>query len=48
LEQAEYDAGRTKYLQSRGYRVIRFWNNDVENNIEGVLITIQDAVNLED
>ena len=23
---------RTKYLGSRGYRVIRFWNNDVTNN----------------
>lgn len=41
LEQAEYDSARTKYLQSRGYRVLRFWNNDVENNIEGVIISIQ-------
>lgn len=26
---AAYDAGRTACLQSQGYRVIRFWNNDV-------------------
>jgi len=25
LEQKEYDNERTKYLESRGYRVIRFW-----------------------
>ncbi len=29
-----YDKERTKYLESKGYRVLRFWNNDVDNNIE--------------
>jgi very-short-patch-repair endonuclease len=28
------DARRTEYLESCGYRVLRFWNNDVLNNIE--------------
>ena len=32
LEQEEYDEGRTKYLESLGYRVIRFWNKEVMNN----------------
>jgi len=32
LEQEEYDEERTKYLESLGYKVIRFWNNDVTNN----------------
>jgi len=27
--QAAYDAKRTEWLQSQGYRVLRFWNNDV-------------------
>jgi very-short-patch-repair endonuclease len=31
------DARRTAYLESRGYRVLRFWNNDVTQNLEGVL-----------
>ena len=40
LDQAEYDLERTKYLRSLGYRVLRFWNNDVMNNIEMVLNVI--------
>jgi very-short-patch-repair endonuclease len=31
-----YDQKRTKWFQSQGFRVIRFWNNDVLKNIEGV------------
>ena len=37
LEQEEYDEERTKYLESQGYRVIRFWNNQVMNNIDNVM-----------
>ena len=33
----KYDNERTQYLESRGFKVIRFWYNDIENNIEGVL-----------
>jgi crossover junction endodeoxyribonuclease RuvC/BirA family biotin operon repressor/biotin-[acetyl-CoA-carboxylase] ligase len=40
LEQKEYDEERTKYLVSQGYRVLRFWNNDVMNNIDSVLTVI--------
>ncbi len=32
-----YDKVRTAYLESRGFRVIRFWNNDIDTNIEAVL-----------
>jgi very-short-patch-repair endonuclease len=39
-EQAEYDAARTRYLESQGYRVLRLWNNDVLQNLEGVLSVI--------
>ena len=36
---------RTKRLNQHGYRALRFWNNEVINNIEGVLHTIQQALN---
>ena len=35
------DAVRDRYLVAEGYRVIRFWNNDVLGNLEGVFATIQ-------
>jgi len=40
LEQEDYDAERTTFLESKGYRVLRFWNNDVMNNIDVVLKVI--------
>jgi very-short-patch-repair endonuclease len=40
LEQEEYDGERTDYLESLGFRVIRFWNNDVMEDIEGVVLAI--------
>ena len=36
-----YDLERTKFLESLGYKVIRFWNNDIDNNIEGVYKEMQ-------
>jgi len=33
----EEDKERTKWLQAKGYKVLRFWNNDVLMNTEGVL-----------
>lgn len=39
-----YDAKRTAFLESLGFNVIRFWNNDVLNNIDGVLEVIHDAL----
>lgn len=44
LEQEEYDDERTLYLESQGYKVIRFWNNDVMNNIGEVLLAITYAM----
>ena len=41
IENIEYDAKRTEYLCSRGYFVLRFWNNDIDNNIEGVFEEIE-------
>ena len=44
LEQTEYDAIRTEFLKSKGYKVIRFWNKDVSNNMDAVLQVIWDAL----
>ena len=38
----EKDAARTAWLESQGYSVIRFWNNEVMGNIEGVLRSIRE------
>ncbi len=34
------EAERTRFLQDQGYRVLRFWNNEVLSNLEGVRATI--------
>ena len=43
-ERAAYDARRTEWLESEGFRVLRFWNNEVFENIEGVEEVIQAAL----
>ena len=43
--QQDRDRQRTAFLRSQGYRVLRFWNNDVLENLEGVALTIQAALN---
>ncbi len=40
----EYDNKRTEFLESKGYRVLRFWNCDIDKNIEGVYQKILEAV----
>lgn len=44
LDNVENDQERTNYLESLGIRVIRFWNNDINNNIDGVLMKIQEEL----
>ena len=41
---AERDVRRDAYMHASGYRVLRFWNNDVMRNIDGVLDVIAKAV----
>jgi very-short-patch-repair endonuclease len=38
------DEKRTQYLEAQGYRVLRFWNNDVLSNIDGVMQVIAEAI----
>jgi len=44
-QQVAKDAVRTTVIQAKGYRVIRFWNNEVLENLEGVLQSILAALN---
>ncbi len=44
-EQTLADARRTRELELRGYHVIRFWNNDILSNIDGVLESIRSELN---
>jgi very-short-patch-repair endonuclease len=46
LNQQEYDTERTIFLESKGYRVLRFWNNDVMNNIDWVIEMILGSLNM--
>ena len=43
-ETREYDKLRTDYLKTKGIDVIRFWNNDVIQNIEGILMEIEKRI----
>ena len=39
----ENDGARTAWLESQGFRVLRFWNNDVSSNLDGVIIRIRET-----
>lgn len=43
-EHVSYDQHRTRWLETQGYRVLRFWNNDVLANTAIVAQAILDAV----
>ena len=44
-EFGEKDIPITKELEKEGYKVLRFWNNEVINNIEGILTIIKENCN---
>ncbi len=43
-DRAAGEASRTAFLEKRGYRVLRFWNNEVLANTDGVLEMIRIAL----
>jgi very-short-patch-repair endonuclease len=45
--ESKRDAVRDKWLHEHRYRILRFWNNDVIGNLEGVLETILAALTAE-
>ena len=40
----EVDKARTRILEDGGFSVLRYWNNDIFENLEGVLEDIRQAV----
>lgn len=46
--QIETDAERSRFLAGEGYRVLRFWNAEVLENLDGVVDTIGAAATLTD
>ena len=44
-ETIKYDEDRTRYIESKGYKVIRFWNNDIDNNLDSVYLEILKVLN---
>ena len=43
-ERRDRDEMRTRFLEGEGYRVVRFWNNDVMDNVGGVIAAIADQL----
>ncbi len=43
-EQIEYDAVRTRWLRAQRFTVLRFWNNDVIENLDGVMQTVLESL----
>jgi len=41
---SEYDVARSRFIEAQGYRVLRFWNNEVIANADGVLEAIAAAM----
>ena len=41
---SEGDAERDAWLRQQGFRILRFWNNEILHNPEGVLTRILDAL----
>ncbi len=44
--QSEEDKIRDGYLREQGYTVLRFWNNDILKNIDGVIQRIWDVAHV--
>jgi very-short-patch-repair endonuclease len=40
-----HDAPRDAWLKSQGFQVLRFWNNEILKNMEGVMQVIAEAIN---
>jgi very-short-patch-repair endonuclease len=41
----KYDANRTTHLETLGFTVLRFWNNEVNDNLVGVMLRIEEFIN---
>jgi hypothetical protein len=41
-----HDENRSRFIEASGFRVLRFWNNDVLSNTDGVLERIAQSLSL--
>jgi len=41
MDRQDYDEKRSAFLRDKGFSILRFWNNDIFQNIEGVLHSIR-------
>ena len=48
IEAIEYDKKRSSDLSKLGYKVIRFWNNDIDKNLNGVYKILQKEFNIQE
>jgi len=44
LDQVPYDARRQRFLAAQGFRVLRFWTNEVLAQTDAVVMQIQDEI----
>ncbi|WP_315761288.1 endonuclease domain-containing protein [Sphingomonas sp. Y38-1Y] len=42
-EAEDRDLARTRFIEAQGYEVLRFWNHDVIDNVDGVIAAIANA-----
>jgi very-short-patch-repair endonuclease len=40
----KYDNKRTEFLEKLGFKILRFWNNDVNDNLVGVFLKIEEML----
>ncbi len=41
---SKYDQGRDTHLMQEGYRILRFWNNEIYENLEGCIEAVKNAL----
>jgi very-short-patch-repair endonuclease len=44
MKQMNHDVERSAFLEKEGFKVVRFWNNEIMSNLEGVLTMIQNEI----
>jgi very-short-patch-repair endonuclease len=39
-----YDKTRAEFLERQGFRIVRFWNNEINDNLDGVFLKIEELL----
>ncbi|SUT90759.1 MULTISPECIES: endonuclease domain-containing protein [Actinobacillus] len=47
IDRQSYDEQRTRYLNQQGFKVLRFWNSEIHNDLDRVLDTIFYAIDMD-